>query len=214
MNIWIKKILRIGIILTLFFGVNFLIQKYFTIQSYSPLIFSEVEKTPNLSVALVFGAGVKANGKLSDALADRVLTGVELYKAGKVKKLLMSGDNSTKNYDEVTAMKNFAIEKGVPEGDIVLDYAGFDTYDSCYRAREIFDLHSGIILVSQAFHLSRALYICNSLGVQSVGVSADKRIYATNLWGLREFAAQIKAIVDVEILHSKPKFLGPKVKVL
>lgn len=214
MNIWIKKILRIVIILALFFGVNFLIQKYFTIQGYSPLIFSEVEKTPNLSVALVFGAGVKANGKLSDALTDRVLTGVELYKAGKVKKLLMSGDNSTKNYDEVTAMKNFAVEKGVPEVDIVLDYAGFDTYDSCYRAREIFDLHSGIILVSQKFHLPRALYICNSLGVQSVGFSADKRVYATNLWGLREFAAQIKAIVDVEILHSKPKFLGPKVKVL
>ncbi len=213
MHIWIKKLLRIVIIVTLFFGVNFLIQKYFRIQSYSPFIFSEVEKTPNLSVALVFGAGVKANGKLSDALTDRVLTGIELYKAGKAKKLLMSGDNSTKNYDEVTAMKNFAVEKGVPEGDVVLDYAGFDTYDSCYRAREIFDLHSGIILVSQAFHLPRALYICNSLGVQSVGVSADKRVYATNLWGLREFAAQIKAIVDVEILHSNPKFLGPKVKI-
>ncbi len=214
MNIWIKKILRIFVILTLFWGVNILIQTYFTIQNHSTLIFSEREKVPNSSVALIFGAGVKANGKLSDALADRVLTGIELYKAGKVKKLLMTGDNSTKNYDEVTAMKNFALEKGVPEGDIVLDYAGFDTYDSCYRAREIFDLYSAIILVSQEFHLPRALYICNSLGVQSVGMKADKHVYATNLWGLREFAAQIKAIVDVEILHSKPKFLGPKVKVL
>lgn len=202
------------IILTLFVGVNFLIQTYFKIQNHSTLIFFEIEKTPNVPVALVFGAGVKPNGKLSDALMDRVLTGVDLYKAGKVRKLLMSGDNSTKNYDEVTSMKNFALEKGVPEGDIVLDYAGFDTYDTCYRAREIFDLHSGIILVSQEFHLPRALYICNSLGVQSVGVSADKRIYASNLWGLREFAAQIKAGLDVEILHSKPKFLGPKVKIL
>jgi len=214
MNTWIKKILRIVIILALFFGVNFLIQTRLKIQNHSTLIFSELDKTPNLSVALVSGAGVKANGKLSDALADRVLTGVELYKAGKVKKLLMSGDNSTKNYDEVTAMKNFAMEKGVPEGDIVLDYAGFDTYASCYRAREIFDLHSAIILVSQEFHLPRALYICNSLGVQSVGFAADKRVYATNLWGLREFAAQIKAGLDVEVLHSKPKFLGPKVKIL
>lgn len=213
MSIWIKKLLRIFIILTIFWGVNFLIQTYFKIQSYSPLIFSEVEKTPNLSVALVFGAGVKANGKLTDALADRVSSAVDLYKAGKVRKLLMSGDNGTKNYDEVTAMKKFAIEKGVPEGDIILDYAGFDTYDTCYRARDIFDLHSGVILVSQAFHLPRALYICNSLGVQSVGFSADKRVYATNLWGLREFAAQIKAGLDVEILHSKPKFLGSKVKV-
>lgn len=183
------------------------------VENYSLFLYTEREKVPTSSVALVFGAGVKANGKLSDALADRVLTGIELYKTGKVKKLLMSGDNSTKNYDEVTAMKNFAVEKGVPEGDIVLDYAGFDTYDSCYRAREIFDLDSAIILVSQEFHLPRALYICNSLGVQSVGVSADKRVYATNLWGLREFAAQIKAGLDVEILHSKPKFLGPKVKI-
>jgi SanA protein len=214
MDIWIKKLLRIVIVLALFFGVNFLIQTHFKIQSYSALVFSDISKVPESSVALVFGAGVKPNGKLSDALTDRVLTAVDLYKADKVRKLLMSGDNGSKTYDEVTAMKNFAIEKGVPEGDIVLDYAGFDTYDSCYRAREIFDLHSGIILVSQAFHLPRALYICNSLGVQSVGVSADKRVYATNLWGLREFAAQIKAGLDVQILHSKPKFLGPKVQVL
>lgn len=209
-----KRWLRIVVILVLFFGVNFLIQTHEKVKGYSALIFSDIEKTPNLSVALVFGAGIKPGGKLTDALADRVSTSIDLYKSGKVKKLLMSGDNGTKSHDEVTAMKNFAVDRGVAAEDIVLDYAGFDTYDSCYRAREIFDLHSGVILVSQEFHLPRALYICNSLGVQSVGVVADKRIYAANLWGVREFLAQIKAGLDVEILHSKPKFLGPKVKVL
>lgn len=165
---------------------------------------------PENSVALIFGAGVKPNGKLSDALSDRVSTGVELYKLGKVKKLLMSGDNGSKTYDEVTAMKNFAVENGVKPEDVVLDYAGFDTYDTCYRAKEIFDLKENVILVTQAFHLPRALYTCNQLGVKSVGVVADKRQYVTNLWGMREFLARTKAWFEVEIIHTKPKFLGKK----
>lgn len=204
-----KKIFRIILVIGVFFGVNFLIQTYYRIEAYKAYIYEEVNTLPNSSIALVLGAGIKPDGRLTDALTDRVLTGVDLYKAGKVKKLLMSGDNGTKNYDEVTVMKTFAVEKGVKAEDVVLDYAGFDTYDSCYRAREIFDLHSTVVLVSQEFHLPRALYICNTLGVQSVGMSADKRVYAANLWGAREFFARIKAGLNITF-HSKPKFLGPK----
>lgn len=197
-----------SILVLLGFAVSFFVFQKISI--YQKYVYASVRDIPHSSVALIFGAGVKPNGKLSDALSDRVSTGVELYKMGKVTKLLMSGDNGSKTYDEVTAMKNFAVEKGVNPEDVVLDYAGFDTYDTCYRAKEIFDLKENVILVTQAFHLPRALYICNRLGVKSVGVVADKRQYVTNLWGVREFLARTKAWLEVEVIHSKPKFLGKK----
>lgn len=205
--------------IALFFLCFFLVAGIFVftinlkISSYQSSVFAKASDAPTSSVALVFGAGIRPNGKLTDALSDRVLTSIELYQQGKVKKILMSGDNSTKNYDEVTAMKKFAVEKGVKEEDVALDYAGFDTYDSCYRAHKIFDLNEGVILVTQKFHLPRALYICNRLGVKSIGVIADKRIYAINAWQEREFLAKIKAGLEVEILKSKPKFLGQKEKI-
>lgn len=206
-----RKNIKIFFILFIFLGIWFIFSTYFQIQEYKKYIFSEGDTAvPSSTVALVFGAGIRPSGQLTDALADRVMTSVELYSAGKVKKILMSGDNGSTTHDEVTAMKKFAVEKGVKENDIVLDYAGFDTYDTCYRAKEIFDLHEGVLLVTQEFHLPRALYICNRLGVKSVGVIADKRVYSTNLWGVREFLAQIKAGLDVRVFHSKPKFLGQK----
>jgi len=211
MNV-VKQLIRIAILAIVFLGINFVVQTYYRIEAYKGYLYTQRDLVPTSSVGLVFGAGVKPDGRLTDALTDRVLTGVELYKTGKVKKLLMSGDNGSKTYDEVTAMKKFAVEQGVPEVDVVLDYAGFDTYDTCYRAREIFDLHTGVVLVSQEFHLPRALYICNELGVKSVGLKADKRVYATNLWGVREFLARVKAGLNITF-HSKPKFLGQKEKV-
>lgn len=130
------------------------------------------QTVPPRRVAIVFGARVYSPDRLSAMLADRVATGVDLYKAGKVKVLLMTGDNSTVDYNEPEAMRRHAISLGVPDSAIVLDYAGRRTYDSCYRARSIFQLDEAI-LVSQDFHLDRALLLCDALGIKSVGVSAD-----------------------------------------
>lgn len=209
-----KKFVKILLILFIFFGVNFVIQLHSKMESYKNYIYHDVASTPDSSVALVFGAGLKKGGLPSDVLSDRVLSAVDLYKTGKVKKILMSGDNSTVNHDEVTAMKKLAIDHGVKSDDIVLDYAGFDTYDSCYRARDIFGL-SEVIAVSQEFHLPRVLYTCNELGVKTIGYASDKHVYVkAKFWKVREFLAQIKAGLDVQLLHSKPKFLGPKENIL
>ena len=137
-------------------------------------------------MAIVFGAGITADGRPMPALADRVWTAVELYNAGKVEKLLMTGDNRFVDYNEPQAMKEYALARGVSDEDIVLDYAGRRTYDSCYRARHIFGVREAV-LITQHFHLDRALYICDKLGIDAVGVAADRRPYAAiRYWWWRE----------------------------
>jgi SanA protein len=161
-----------------------------------------VEEPPR--VAIVFGARVFGNGEASPVLYDRVLTGVELYRSGRVKKLLMSGDNPTQSYDEPTAMKNTAMELGVPETDIVLDFAGRRTYDTCFRAKEIFEIKRAI-LVTQEFHQARALYLCNNLGVESVGITANRREYeAEGHWEFREFFSVASAWFEMNFLPFEP----------
>ena len=165
-----------------------------------------IEDAPQDRVAVVFGAGLWQDGSPTPVLQDRVQTASELYFQGKVEKLLMSGDNRFVDYDEPTAMKNYAIELGIPEEAIVLDYAGRRTYDTCYRAKEIFGLESAI-LVTQEFHLSRALYICDTLGVESIGVNADQRIYRKSsrlYWNMRETLATLTALWDVHVKHPVP----------
>ena len=155
-------------------------------------------------IALVFGAKVWENGEPSDALYDRVVTAVELYRAGRVKKILMSGDNSSGNYDEPAAMKTTAVKLGVSAGDIVLDFAGRRTYDTCYRAKEVFEVRRAIV-VTQEFHQARALYLCNSLGVDSIGITANRRKYlGENYWAFREFFSTASAWFEVNFLPLKP----------
>jgi len=131
-----------------------------------------LDAVPARPVAIVFGAWVRPNGRPSAMLADRVRMGVNLYNAGRVKVLLLTGDNSIEPYNEPEAMRQYALTLGVPDTALVLDYAGFRTYDSCYRAKAIFQVDQAI-LVTQAFHLDRALLTCNGLGVNAVGVAAD-----------------------------------------
>lgn len=155
-------------------------------------------------IAIVLGAKVHNDGKLSDALDDRVTTAVELYRAGRVKKLLMSGDNPNADYDEPTAMKAAAVKLGVPETDVVLDFAGRRTYDTCYRAKEIFEVQKAII-VTQEFHQARTLYLCNNLGVDSIGMTANRRQYLSeNYWAFREFFSRASAWFEINILPSEP----------
>ena len=171
-----------------------------------------VEDAPTRRVAIVFGAGLWRDGTPSPVLRDRVDTAADLYFAGKVEKLLMSGDNRFEYYNEPAAMRTYAMQLGVPEQAIVLDYAGRRTYDTCYRARDIFGV-SQAILVTQRFHLPRALYICNQLGLPAVGVSADRRTYrASSLtyWNLRETLATLVAWWEVHISHPLPVLGSPE----
>ena len=151
-------------------------------------------------VAIVFGARVWTDGVPSNSLYDRVLTGVELYRAGRVKKLLMSGDRQNDNYDEPTAMKKLALELGVAESDIVLDNDGKRTFDTCSRAREIFEVQKAI-LVTQDYHQPRALYLCNKLGIDSVGITANRRVYdGEKYYHFREFFSAASAWFEINIL--------------
>ncbi|GAB4114425.1 MAG: ElyC/SanA/YdcF family protein [Roseiflexaceae bacterium] len=163
-------------------------------------------------VAIVFGAGITRDGHLSPMLADRVRMASDLYQQGVVGELLMTGDNSRQDYDEVTAMKRYATSLGVPEQAITLDYAGFSTYESCYRAKPIFGVEQAI-LVTQRFHLPRAVYTCQTLGVQVQGIAAPD--WERYRWGsvasynIRESLANLKALVELHITRPAPTFLGP-----
>jgi len=171
-----------------------------------------VETVPPRPVAIVFGAGVWPDGRLSDILRDRVEVAAELYRHGKVRKLLMTGDNRFIYYNEPGHMRAYALSLGVPAEDIVLDYAGRRTYDSCYRAREIFGVQEAI-LVSQAYHLDRALFTADHLGLDVVGVAADRRDYLhIRRYWWREVPATALAWWEVFISRPVP-VLGEKLPI-
>ncbi len=181
-------------------------------QQTGAYIYSDLGKVPAKPVVMVLGAKVYTDDKMSSILLDRVQTALEIYKAGKAQKILLSGDHGTKTYDEVNTMKDYLLDHGVLAQDIFLDHAGFDTYDSFYRARDVFEVKS-MIVVTQAFHMSRAVYIGNSLGVDTVGFVADKQRYQSEFMNnFRESFARVKAFFDVKF-HALPKFLGPKIPI-
>jgi SanA protein len=166
-------------------------------------------EVPTRRVAIIFGAGLTRSGEATPVLQDRVETGARLYFAGKVEKLLMSGDNRFVEYNEPEAMRRVALGLGVPAADIVLDYAGRRTYDTCYRAKVIFGVEQAI-LVTQQFHLARALFLCNALGLDGIGVEANNRVYLKRslfFWNLRELPATLTAFAD--ILTRPQPVLGP-----
>ena len=158
---------------------------------------------------LILGAGVK-DGKPKPMLRDRLLTGIELYKSGAAKKIIMSGDHGRADYDEVNVMRAFALEQGVKAEDIVLDHAGLSTYDSVYRAKNIFGAEN-IIIVSQKYHLYRALYIAKKIDVKAAGVSADLNTYGGQLKrDIREITARDKDFFKC-IIKPKAQIMGDKI---
>lgn len=168
-----------------------------------------MDKIPRRQVAVVLGARVYKNGQPSAVLRDRLDAAIELYRAGKVEKILMSGDNRTAHYNEVTAMRNYALGAGIPPEDVVRDFAGFRTFDSMYRAKELWGLDQ-FLVVSQRFHLPRALYIARHLGVDATGVASREIIYRTTpKLVLRERFAWLLAWFDVN-LDRMPHHLGEK----
>ena len=172
--------------------------------SFADETYARVADAPQMPVAIVFGAGYWPSGRLSHALADRMDTAIDLYRQGKVNKLLLTGDNRFEDYNEPARMAEYAQAQGLPRGDLVLDYAGRRTYDSCYRAGAIFGVERAV-LVTQAFHLPRALYTCDRLGLEAVGVEADRREYVRALWyHLREVPALTRAWLDLNLTKPLP----------
>lgn len=156
---------------------------------------------------LVLGASVLPDGTPSGILQDRIDRGIELYFAGAAPKIIMSGDNGTESYNEVLAMKNYAISKGVPSEDIFCDHAGFSTYESMYRAKHVFGVER-MVVVTQTYHLYRALYTANGLGIDVVGVPSDLHTYGNQPWfDVREIPARTKDFFQT-LIGNPSKFVG------
>ena len=171
-----------------------------------------VEDVPSARIAIVFGAGLLRDGSAGPVLSDRMQTAVALYQGGKVEKILVSGDNRFVEYNEPEAGRQYALEHGVPNEDIVLDYAGRRTYDTCYRAKYIFGVDEAI-LVTQEFHMPRALTLCNWFGVRSVGVEAANRYFlkrARLWWNIRETFAVFQSAWDLLIAKPIPVMGEPE----
>ena len=193
-----------GILIILIFGFPIVLTRILACCR----IFS-VADSPKAQVAIVFGAGLNYDGTPTAVLRDRVATAADLYFDGKVQKLLMTGDNRYLDYNEPGGMYEYAIELGVPEQDIVLDYGGRRTYDSCYRAAAIFGV-TDALLVTQRYHLPRALFLCNQLNIKSSGVVAEKLPYPRRsmlVWKVREIAATLVSLRD-GWLQPLPPVLG------
>ena len=180
-------------------ALTLLAPRLYTALRYRAHIYA-VAEAPRERVAIVFGAGLWRDGRPTAVLYDRVATAAELYHLGKVDKLLMSGDDRFE-HNEPEAMRQTALALNVPDEVLILDGAGWRTYDTCYRAKALFGVERAL-LVTQAFHLPRALFICEALGIEAVGVSADRRNYrrgAAAYWNFREVFATVNAWWDVNV---------------
>lgn len=175
-----------------------------------PYMYATVASTPDAEVVIVPGAAVLSNGTLSSVLEDRANTAIALFDAGKAPKILVSGDNSTVSYNEVNPVRNYLLDHGIPGQDIFLDHAGFDTYDTMYRARAIFEVNSALI-ATQSFHLPRAVFLARELGINAYGVNADNGSY---LWEnyAREVFADEKAVYEL-VFHVQPEYLGAQIPI-
>jgi len=167
---------------------------------------------PKKAVAIVFGAKAWETGP-SHILQDRLDAAIQLYRLGTVDKLLLSGDHGRKDYDEVNTMADYAFGKGVPREDLFLDHAGFRTYDTLYRARDVFGVTSAV-LVTNRFHLPRAIYTARRFHLDVVGLASDARTYRSRLWNdCREFLARTLAWTEVNVTRPKPRFLGERIDI-
>lgn len=213
MKKWIKRGAVIVICLG-FLGLIALaaVNTYMINSTKDRIITEEEAESLEADCILVLGAGVHPDGSPSNMLEDRLLRGIELYDAGASKKLLMSGDHGRKNYDEVNVMKQFAMDRGVPSEDIFMDHAGFSTYESMYRAGEVFQADK-VVIVTQKYHLYRALYAARELGLDAYGVASDQRTYAgQKRRDVREMLARAKDFAT-GLLKPQPTYLGEAIPV-
>lgn len=198
-------LLFIGIILVLVIvGINL----YIVLKEKNKVLSLDKASDFNADCILVLGAGIRDDGSPTWMLEDRIKIGDKLYKDNCAPKIIMSGDHGREEHDEVNTMKEYSINEGVPSEDIFMDHAGFETYDSLYRAKEIFGAKK-VIIVTQEYHLYRALYIADKLGLDARGVTSDLRFYSKKMayWKFREYLARVKSFVKC-ISKPEPKYLG------
>ena len=202
-----------AVLLILAVIVVVLVTSLVTTQSAGSHIVAGAQDAPKAKVAIVLGALVYADGTPSPMLADRLATGVALYKQGTVQKLLLSGDHGQTTYDEVNVMLQYCLYQGIPQEDLFEDHAGFDTYSTMYRARDVFKV-TDCLVVTQGFHLPRAVYIARTLGLDATGVVADLRPYP-NEWrfALREWPARVKSFFQLHVTKPEPRYLGPVIPI-
>ena len=205
----IKTLLMVLVVsVVILFIINYIVK---TSTKKQILTENEASKLKNTDCILILGAGIWGN-QPSPMLEDRLLQGISLYENNVSAKIIMSGDHGRKEYDEVNIMKGFAIEKGIPSDNIFMDHAGFSSYESIYRAKEIFEADK-IVIVTQEYHLYRALYIANKLGIEAYGVNSDPRKYAGQAYReLREILARNKDFVKC-IFKPNPTYLGESIPV-
>lgn len=173
---------------------------------------SDIESLDPRYSALILGAGLTENGSPSAILKDRLDTGVILLKTQKVKRLILSGDNRTADYNEPQAMINYLVKQGISPSVLVADYAGRRTYDSCYRAKEIFG-QDKIFVITQDFHITRSVFLCKSVGIDTIGIVADKQSYPDALWNdIRDYFGLIGAFWDAKVWKPTP-VLGEKIPI-
>ncbi|QUH26037.1 SanA/YdcF family protein [Serpentinicella alkaliphila] len=212
-----KNILFSGIIILfstflLVIASVLIINSYVKLSTESKIYTLEEAIALDVDCILVLGAGVWEGGRPSYMLEDRLLMGIELYKSGASERLLMSGDNGRIDYDEVNVMKQFAINHGIDSEHIFMDHAGFSTYESMYRARDIFEAKR-IIIVTQEYHLYRAIYIAEKLGLEAYGVASNRRSYmGQEVRDFREILARTKDFLKV-VIKPKPTYLGESIPV-
>ena len=209
-TLWVLGVL-VGVVVLL--ALLIVVINVVIVDSSRAHIVANVADAPSAKVAIVLGAKVDTKGVPSPMLADRLDTAIRLYKEGKVTRLLMSGDHGTATYDEVNAMLNYATSRGVPSKDVFTDHAGFDTYDTMYRARDVFKVTKALV-VTQRFHLARAVYTARGLGLDATGVPADIQSYRGEWrFAARDWLARVKAFFQLHVTHPKPRFLGPAIPI-
>ncbi len=185
----------------------------YVVDGAGPLMRRSAGECAPAQAAVLLGAGVYSGKRVSPVVYDRIIAAVELYRAGRVGKILVTGDHGTPYYDEVNTIHHWLRKKEVPERDIFTDYAGFSTYDSMVRAREVFAVESAI-LVTQEYHLPRALHIASSLGIKAQGLVPDRREYRhIARYTAREIPARVKDFFYAEVLKPVPRYLGRRIPI-
>lgn len=207
----IKKIFVLMICAALLCGIGALGIDYYVVKSTEKYILAPENAGEGYDCILVLGCGVHGDTP-SHMLEDRLLQGIELYENGASEKMLMSGDHGKENYDEVNVMKDFAVRRGVSAENIFMDHAGFSTYESMYRAKEIFTAEK-ILIVTQDYHLHRAIYDARAMGIEAYGVASNPRTYAGQLYrDIREILARNKDFIYC-IIKPEPTYLGDEIPV-
>ena len=213
MKKYLKRALAFSICILLAMSVAVLVIDKYVEQKGMEFIVGPND-VPKADAILVLGAYVTPDGTVSSMLYDRLTVAQEIFQMSKAKKLIVSGDHGRKDYDEVNAMKKFLMDRGISDQDIFMDHAGFSTYESLYRARDIFQVKK-VIIVTQEYHLMRAVFIARELGIEAYGVASDKHDYGQvmGLYKVREIAARNKDFLMAKIVKPKPKYLGEAIPV-